>query len=763
MALGRTADGRRRATGVTRRSLARVAAASLAVLLVVTFVATASARMNDEEAERYERVMQSLRSRVYTFYGWYHSVGQLLLHVTNLGFFGRFGADLDAPSAEWPAGSNNEYLYAAGLWVGGKIDVWRGGELARTDTLVSAGVYQLEFRPSPDDPLQTIYESWEGAANSGRYVDDDGDCNDPSGPPFDPDNPFRGFDEDPYDGVDNDDDGRVDEDFAAISQQMFSMIYEDTYEEDVNEGASIDLHNSIGLKVIQQSYQWTSESTDDFVGIDYQVVNVGSDTLKMAYVGFMVDADVGVDEDNAYPYLDDRGGFIDTLIVTPNPNNPALSDTLSISLCYMYDDPYGSDGDEASGYFGCMFLGHPVGEPVAPGDTTFPDAPTEVRVHAFRIWSSGTEDPRNDQQRYQFLRGPIPANAGPSYSADFPMLDGYDNDNDGQIDEEDEWRVNIDREADSPLDWRLLLSAGPFREILPGDTLAFQYAFVVGEGLEGMIENAATAQQIYNGITQEIPNCIGDPDSVKLNWVADTPPPPPEQEFTVGDRFVRIEWDDYPETVEDPLTRVRDFYGYQVWKTVGWRRISQEPRDQDWELILDIDRSDDGYELGLYDTGLEGVGKYSFVDTLVKNGFVYWYAVTAYDSTGEGYHFGKYSQNKTLVEVHSGVTDRLNEVIVVPNPYIDNDYMARWNLEPTDADPMGEYIYWQNLPENSIVRIYSLGGELVATLQPDPALLGGDARWDMISRNDQIVVSGVYLYHVDSPVGEKIGKFVLIR
>jgi len=33
----------------------------------------------------------------------------------------------------------------------------------------------------------------------------------------------------------------------------------------------------------------------------------------------------------------------------------------------------------------------------------------------------------------------------------------------------------------------------------------------------------------------------------------------------------------------------------------------------------------------------------------------------------------------------------------------------------------------------------------------------------MISRNNQIIVSGVYLYHVDSPVGETIGKFVIIK
>ena len=79
----------------------------------------------------------------------------------------------------------------------------------------------------------------------------------------------------------------------------------------------------------------------------------------------------------------------------------------------------------------------------------------------------------------------------------------------------------------------------------------------------------------------------------------------------------------------------------------------------------------------------------------------------------------------------------------------------------TRRDPTGEKICFQNLPRDAIVRIYSLGGELVETLYPDcRGPTGGDACWNLISRNDQIVVSGVYLYHVDSPVGEKIGKFV---
>ncbi|MCK5595987.1 MAG: hypothetical protein KAJ04_00940, partial [Candidatus Eisenbacteria sp.] len=356
-----------------------------------------------------------------------------------------------------------------------------------------------------------------------------------------------------------DGDGLVDEDYAAISQQMFRCEYEDTNEEDVNDGLSSDYHRSLGLKVIQESYQWTSDLTDDFVGIDYHVVNIGDSTLRMVYVGFMVDADAGPESDDVPWYVDDKGGFIDTTIVSVNPNDPADIDTLNVTLAYMFDDPFGPDGNVAKGYFGCMFLGHPTVPRLEPADPNYdeyygtdglPNAPTEVRVHAFEIWSSGTEDPRNDRERYRYLRG----------AADYPLLDGIDNNGNGQIDEPDEYRVNIDRNAQSPQDWRFMLSAGPFQRVAPGDTLTFQYAFVMGQGLEGMLENAATAQQIYNGTLQDIVDCEGEIiDSVLVHWVADTPPPPPNQEITVGDDvdgdgpFVRIDWDDFPEGVEDPL------------------------------------------------------------------------------------------------------------------------------------------------------------------------------------------------------------------
>ncbi len=80
---------------------------------------------------------------------------------------------------------------------------------------------------------------------------------------------------------------------------------------------------------------------------------------------------------------------------------------------------------------------------------------------------------------------------------------------------------------------------------------------------------------------------------------------------------------------------------------------------------------------------------------------------------------------------------------------------------------MDRRINFINLPEKATINIYTLDGDLVRTIEhPDKVLssYSSMASWDLVSRNLQAVVSGIYLYRVDAPGRpSQVGKIVIIK
>ena len=192
------------------------------------------------------------------------------------------------------------------------------------------------------------------------------------------------------------------------------------------------------------------------------------------------------------------------------------------------------------------------------------------------------------------------------------------------------------------------------------------------------------------------------------------------------------------------------------------------------------------------------VGRYRYVDRNVKNGFVYFYSVTAKDSTDRG-QFGEKASRRAAVEaegiVPQGSVNARNQVWVVPNPYRGLRAIAErpsaWDLTPNASDPTGTHIDFLGLPDGKwTIKIFTLSGDLVTTITDTDAVDAslrtatvvdrqgnsysnvtrqqdtagdGQARWNLISRNGQDVVSGIYLFTVQSRRGTERGKFVIIR
>ncbi|MBI3195660.1 MAG: hypothetical protein HYZ34_14510, partial [Ignavibacteriae bacterium] len=95
-------------------------------------------------------------------------------------------------------------------------------------------------------------------------------------------------------------------------------------------------------------------------------------------------------------------------------------------------------------------------------------------------------------------------------------------------------------------------------------------------------------------------------------------------------------------------------------------------------------------------------------------------------------------------------------------------------------------IYFYNLPERCLIRIYTLAGDVVTELEHEGSVYdgseiewfnqfgdasskaqfaGGEHAWDLITKNDQAIATGLYLFTVeDRTNGEvKKGKFLVIK
>lgn len=99
---------------------------------------------------------------------------------------------------------------------------------------------------------------------------------------------------------------------------------------------------------------------------------------------------------------------------------------------------------------------------------------------------------------------------------------------------------------------------------------------------------------------------------------------------------------------------------------------------------------------------------------------------------------------------------------VVPNPYVG---AASFEPQRFAVSGRGERkIEFRNLPANCTIRIYTVTGELVQTLQHDGNINKGIVEWDLRNRDNLDIAPGLYIYHVDGgSVGTYVGKFAVIK
>ena len=54
-------------------------------------------------------------------------------------------------------------------------------------------------------------------------------------------------------------------------------------------------------------------------------------------------------------------------------------------------------------------------------------------------------------------------------------------------------------------------------------------------------------------------------------------------------------------------------------------------------------------------------------------------------------------------------------------------------------------------------------GVLVDVIEHNSDLFSGEANWNVRNRNNQVVASGVYFYHIESGEARKVGRFTVVN
>lgn len=566
-------------------------------------------------------------------------VGELRVNITNFGLIGsQYSANRtysDAASGEWPGGSGDEYLWGAGLWIGGKL----AGQIS-----VTTGQPEQELRPA-SRLVDTIYEARDG------YEVRPGEKPYPTGrrlptPGADDDGDGR-YDEDMLNGIDDDLDGRVDEDFGQLGDQMFTCtmfdngrLVQELYPE----------HEPLNLKVVQRAIAYDRGARESIVGLDFDITNVGHREITEMYLGFYVDCDIQSRSDGSAQPDDLAGSF----------SGFARADDgwfYRIEIAYMWD---GAIDDPLPGYFGAQLLHHPT----AFDGVTAPFRPLITSFNIFSTRASVIQDgePFSDLDRYYVMSRPTKdRNMRPEERTDIKML----------------------------------MASGPFGPLRIGHSLDYNLALVIGEGMQGMLETAIEAAKLYAGNWYDDDNdwttgqagretyvCLGDypaplygddpiyghrldfmddsctggypvmfrevvsdenlvrdEDYRYCVWVnmdnctecmaangaecddrmffgtryrhrftgvwgrekhypwtlaQDEPPAVPGSRVMPGDNRVEILWDDRSEIVPDPTLGVIDFESYRIWRVDDWvppGGMSEEaaPPADAWALVAEYD------------------------------------------------------------------------------------------------------------------------------------------------------------------------------
>lgn len=681
------------------------------------------------------------------------TVSNIELSVNKVGVIGNsFGGSYDQcnySSCEFPKGSGIEHLFDGGLWLGCKLN---NNIVAVTTGAVddasgySTGKGGFEF--TNNDPNFQITEKSSLVDNT-KY------------------NP------------------------SAISHQDFSMDFTD--KNTIVPGTSIQIvghDNPLNADIHMETYNWNYSFANFFVVLDYEITNNGTDTWDDMYIGFWKDGvirNVNITPPGGTAFFNKGGnGFVDTL-----------------TMDYEFDAA--GDIGYTDSYIGLKFLG-------AEDQYGFhhPRLDTNFKNH-YNSWQyKNSADPlyfypTNDQQRYDKMTN------GLNHRSDWttaiqPSLKTPNN-------RSSLMAVGPFNQVKPGETIKIAFALVTAKKKDDGNPTSAD----TDEQKSNLETNSFWAQTAYNGEDKNFNGILDagedvDGDGLLTRYILPAPPNTPKIKVVPSTNKVDVYWSNNSESSVDPISKKQDWEGYKIYKSkFAFDQEKSIDIFNSFELISSYDKTgnklffDNGFDdvaLGHYEYSNGGADstfifepvtfeddpiqyyyKYTFEN--IQNGWQHIIAVTAFDEGDEVNNLESLesSQLANMLRVFPGTAANNDfengDPFVYPNPYYSK---AAW--EGTSSFDEDKKIVFANLPTNCEVSIYTVAGDLVDSFihnssyngndikwtetfsDPDQTQYsGGEHAWDLLSKDNQLIARGIYIFAVKDLDSGKVkkGKFIVVK
>lgn len=661
----------------------------------------------------------------------YTNVGNIGLTITNFGTIGHgFTLWPGQPSLEYPKGSQIEHLFDGGIWIGGR----KNGVIRVTTGAIDASSANrgegFEYTSAPGQVItqrSTLLTS-----------------------------PFYSH--------------------LALSHQDFVCEYTDTAT--TIGGQLIVNHNPLGLKIIQSSYCWNYPYADFFVILRYRIINIGyrGDTspIDSVFTGMWADLVVRntqITRPGGSAFYTKGGNGWDSLY----------------NMGYEFDAT--GDVGYTNSYVGVKFLGStPYGRTLAD---TLPTG------RNFVTWQF-----RNTVDPVYFA--PLSDEGTQSQLGRYSKMNGY-------FTSGVRMSQTINTQIKQPSNRSVMVSNGPYTRLNYLDTLEVVFGIICAKKTGNdpqswdstyqraeLRSHADWSQKAYNGEDKNGNGRLDPGEDINGNGILDryllpAPPNSPVTKIINDNNKVTVYWAANSERSIDPISLSRDFEGYRIYRTNAGADIDPAtPLLSSFVLNGDFDSINNiGNNTGFNYIKLQQAKTfpndtnqywYRFEYNNQLRGWQYVYSVTAYDKGDsvnnlESLESSRLANSYRIIPGTGTLEDESTPIGVYPNPYYVN---AAWDgLQERERK-----IYFFNLPELAEITIYTVAGDVVDRFIHDARsytgndiqwfktfadgtqiLAGGEHAWDLISRDDQAIATGLYLFTVKNQKTGfiKKGKFLVIK